>query len=191
MAALGTRWFNDPAVFPEREKEGYDSTLKHVQSAGEAGSQRSETWWQDIALAGDAIAQRFQRLAPQIERLCDEQNGIPDFRAFHDRLVQADRLQRQIDPTAPRLDNSDYEAATRLRQARASTMLIALADRTWQDHWFDENAKDRYYLSVGSRFLADAESFFPGTAPIGAARERLNRPGRTCGDRTSPQAADQ
>ena len=120
MAALGTRWFNDPAVFPEREKEGYDSTLKHVQSAGEAGSHRIETWWQDIALAGDAIAQRFQRLAPQIERLCDEQNGIPDFRAFHDRLVQADRLERQIDPAAPRLDNSDYEAASRLRQARAS-----------------------------------------------------------------------
>ncbi|HKM53992.1 MAG TPA: hypothetical protein VJY33_11330, partial [Isosphaeraceae bacterium] len=178
LAALGTRWFNDPAVFPVVEKTAYDSTLRQVQSAGGTGSHRGEMWWQDIALAGDSIAQRFQRLAPQIERLCDEQNGIPDFQKFQNGLVQADRLQRQIDPAAPRLNDSDYEAASRLRQARAYSMLIALADRTWQDHWYDENAKDRYYLSVGSRFLADAESFFPRLEPGRAARQRLDRPGR-------------
>jgi hypothetical protein len=178
LAALGTRWFDNSAVFSDHEETAYDSTLKRVQSAGDLESHRTETWWQDIAVAGDAIAQRYQRLAPQIERLSDEQHGIPDFRAFHDRLVQADRLQRQIDAASPRVDDSDFEAASRLRQARVHNMLIALAERAWQDHWYDEDPKERYYLAVGSKYLADAERFFPGTAPVRAAQEGLHRPGK-------------
>lgn len=177
LAVLGERWFDDSEVFPAREQEDYASAESRVRSVSEAGPGRSQPWRGDIAATGNLVAARWQKMTAEIDRLVDERNGIPNFQAFQNRLVKADRLERQIDDRAPRLDDSTIEAATRLRQVRIHTTLLALADRAWEDHWYGEDPKDRYYISIGSRFINDADKYFPQSAPVRAARERMNRTG--------------
>ena len=178
LAALGERWFDDSEVFPAREQEDHASTARRVRSVSVPRPDRNQPWWGDIAAAGNLVGARWQKMTAEIDRLIDEQNGIPNFQAFQDRLVKADRLERQIDGGAPRLDDSTIEAATRLRQARVHTTLLALADRAWEDHWYGEDPKDRYYVSIGARFINDADKYFPQSAPVRAARERMDRAGK-------------
>lgn|GEM_PF-3039563 len=178
LAALGEWWFDDREVFAARGQGDYASTIKRVRAARESGLDQGQPWWRDIAAAGDRIGSRWQRMAGEIDRLTDEQNGIPDFHAFQDRLVKADRLERLIDGGWPRLADSTIQASIRLREARVHTLLLGMADRAWEDHWYDEDPKERYYHAVGSRFINDAENYFPQSATILAARGRLDRQGR-------------
>jgi hypothetical protein len=178
LAALGEWWFDDREVFAAREQGDYASTIKRVRAASESGLDQGQPWWSHIAAAGDRIGLRWQRMVGEIDRLTDEQNGIPDLHAFQDRLVKADRLERLIDGGSPRLADSTTQAAIRLREARAHTLLLGMADRAWEDHWYDEDPKERYYHAVGSRFINDADKYFPQSAPVRAARGRLDRNGR-------------
>ena len=116
LAVLGERWFDDPEVFAAREHGDYASTLKRVRAASEKELDQGRPWWVEIAAAGDRIGLRWQRMAGEIDRLTDEQNGIPDFQAFQDRLVKADRLERLIDGGSPRIADSVTQAAIRLRE---------------------------------------------------------------------------
>ena len=98
---------------------------------------------------------------------------MTDFRAFQDRLTKADRLGRQIDGSAPRLEESVHEAAARLRETRVHDLLLAMADRAWLDHWYDEDPNPPtppYYKVAGSRFIDDASKLLTGAPWCGARR---------------------
>ena len=107
-----------------------------------------------------------QRIVEVIEQLTNEEDGISDFRAFQERLIKADRLERVVDGGSPRLSSSTTQAAIRLREARVHTLLLAMADRSWEDHWYDEDPKELYYLAVGLRFINDADKLFPQSPPL-------------------------
>ena len=164
LAALGERWFDDPDAFAAREHGDYASTVKRVRAASEKELDQERPWWLEIAATGDRIGLRWQRMVGEIDRLTDEQNGIPDLQAFQDRLVKADRLERSIDGGSPRIADAGNQAAIRLREVRVHMLLLGMADRAWEDHWYDEDPKERYYHAVGSRFINDADGFFPQSA---------------------------
>ena len=42
----------------------------------EHDEERVEKWWKDLAVAGNLIGQRWQKMIPQIDRLASEQKGI-------------------------------------------------------------------------------------------------------------------
>ena len=167
LAALGERWFDDPEVFAAREHGDYASTVKRVRAASEKWARTRRT----RALVASrsppletASAYAGSAWCGEIDRLTDEQNGIPDLQAFQDRLVKADRLERSIDGGSPRIADAGYQAAIRLREVRVHMLLLGMADRAWEDHWYDEDPKERYYHAVGSRFINDADGFFPQSA---------------------------
>ena len=178
LAAIDDRWFNDSADFPAKEGDDRASVVSRVDALSDADPGRSQPWRREIAATGDLVGARWQKMTPEIEQLVDEQGGITNFQAFQDRLVKAERLERQLDDRAPWIDDEMIEAATRLRQARLHTTLLTLADRAWEDHWYDEDSKDRYYAAIGSRFINDAAKYFPQSAPVLAAREKMNRKGQ-------------
>ena len=102
LAALGERWFDDPEVFAAREQGDYASTLKRVRAASEKESdQELDPGGSRSPRLETASAYAGRRMAEKIDRLTDEQNGIPDLQAFQGRLVKADRLERLIDGGSP------------------------------------------------------------------------------------------
>jgi hypothetical protein len=181
LAALGASWFDDPEAFRSAEVGDFASTAKLVQRAVESDEQWTRTGWLDLAVAGDRIGRRWRGMDPEIDRLVKEEGGITDFRGFQGRLTRADRLGRQIDGSAPRLEESAHEATTRLRETRVHDLLLAMADRAWLDHWYDEDPNPPtppYYKAVGSRFIDDADKLISQSPLVRAARERLNQPGQ-------------
>ena len=171
LAALGPRWFDDRDVFPANDQADFSSTTGKVHVASELEPDRIESWSREMALAGDRIGLRWQRIVEVIEQLTNEEDGISDFRAFQERLIKADRLERVVDGGSPRLSSSTTQAAIRLREARVHTLLLAMADRSWEDHWYDEDPKELYYLAVGLRFINDADKLFPQSPPLRRAEQ--------------------
>jgi hypothetical protein len=156
LAALGESWFKDPAQ-SEQQQANYEKTLDLLQHL--ADGDRADTWHQEAARTGDHIGARWRALAGQIKVLTSEENGIGDSREFETNLTQADRMARAL-IAAP---EQTAEPAGRLREKRVHDLLIWLAQRAWLDHWHDENpqAKEPYYRSLGTSYLADAAKLFP------------------------------
>ena len=128
LSTLGARWFDDNDGSKVQDQCDFDSTSKRVRRVSEKEDERAETWRRELAVAGNLIGQSWQRMAPVIDRLSSEESGISDFRGFEDRLTRADRLGRQIDGAAPRLEEPRVEATARLRQARVHDLLLAMAE---------------------------------------------------------------
>ncbi|MFO0890561.1 MAG: hypothetical protein U0790_15635 [Isosphaeraceae bacterium] len=177
LAVLGESWFDDPASFEGQERGDRASTLGLLLAASRPDAEH--TWSGGVATVGDRLGERWQRMAREIGHLADEQEGIRDFADFRDRrLAKADRLERLIHAGVARPADQAPQASLRLREARVHDLLLGMAERTWEDHWFDEDPKERYYLTVGSLFIDDADKFFPQGAPVKKARDAIGRKGR-------------
>jgi len=175
LSTLGARWFDDNDGSKVQDQGDFDSTSKGLRRVSEKEDERAETWQRELAVAGKLIGQSWQRMAPVIDRLSSEESGISDFRGFEDRLTRADRLGRQIDGAAPRLEEPALEATARLRQARVHDLLLAMAERAWLDHWYNEKPKETpYYQVAGSGFVSDASKLFPNSPLVGITQGRLN-----------------
>ncbi len=174
MSALGESRFDKSGNPQSREKGDFDSTIKRIRRAAENEGERAGTWWQELADAGSLIGERWQRMAPVIDDLADEKNGIAKFDDFENRLWEADRLGRQLDRAAPRLEESAIEPTARLRQARVHDLLLEMARRAWLDHWFDEKPNDTpYYRLASTRFVSDASKLFPDSPRVREVQEQL------------------
>ena len=177
LSALGARWFDDKDS-KIRGQGDYDATIKRVRGVNEGADERAESWEKPIAEAADLIGQRWRQMAPVIDDLRNEENGIKDFTAFEEQLTKADRLGRMIDGAAPPLDESHVDATVRLRQARVHDLLLALAQRTWLDHWYGEDAKENpYYRIAGSAFVSDASKLVANSPLVRATQARLDQKG--------------
>ncbi len=184
LAVLGPRWFNDP-LFQNQDQGDFQKTAERIQRPGTADE--DQTWWKALATAGEPIGRRWRQLPVEIDRLANEENGISDFRAFQSRLVKADRLSRLIDGGAAPLDESVGEATSRYRQTRIHDLLLWMAERTWQDHWYDEKPQAKpYYKFAGSRFVTDAAKLFPKTAEVLKIKTLLDQSGQFQLDLTKP-----
>jgi hypothetical protein len=174
MAALGAPWFDQTNDSHAAGAGDFDSTVKRIRRVTDKEQERDGTWWKELAIAGSLIGQRWQRMAPAIETLTDEKSGIANFGEFENRLAAADRLGRQLDWAAPRLEEPAIEATVRLRQARVHDLLLAMARRAWLDHWFDEKSNDTpYYQLAASRLLSDASKLFPESPRVRETQENL------------------
>jgi hypothetical protein len=178
MAVLGKRWFDDRDEFSIGEQEDYASTVRRVLEAGDLDPDRGQDWWRIISSVGDRVGRRWERLAEAIDRPVDERNGIADFRVFSNQMAKADRLERLVEGGSPRPTDASMQVSVLLREARVHDLLIGMADRAWEDHWYDEDGKERYYHAVGALFIQDAEKYFPYSAPVRDARARMERKGR-------------
>ena len=184
LAVLGQRWFNDP-MFQDQDQVDFQKATERIQRP--ISEEENQTWWKDLATAGELIGRRWRQFAVEIDRLASEENGISDFRAFQSRLVKADRLSRLIDGGAAPLDESVGEATARYRQTRIYDLLLWMAERTWQDHWYDEEPKAKpYYKVAGSRYVTDAAKLFPNTAEVLKIKNLLDQSDQFQLDLTKP-----
>ena len=54
-----------------------------------------------------------------------------------------------------------------------------MAERTWRDHWYDEQPKEKpYYQVTGSRLITDASKLFPQSPEVSVEQERLALAGK-------------
>ena len=107
------------------------------------------------------------------------QNGSPTIATLQSRLVRLDRLGRQIDGGAEPLSD-EPEWTTRLRETRVHDVLLWLADRTWEDHWYNERSS-RAALLLSVRRIEPAQRCrgpSRGLSRHPQAQERLRLQGR-------------
>ena len=117
-------------------------------------------WWKPIAYAGRNVADRWERMPGAVEeRLAegedkDKANAAPSEAPLRD----ADRLARQLTGTVA----IKKAPAGEVRKRRMHDLLVWMAGRTLEDHWFGEGPKGgRYYREAGLRFAKDAQALGP------------------------------
>jgi hypothetical protein len=149
LAVLGESWFKEAKKGSEAEFKDASDLIRKLMSESS-----SETWSQDAGVVGDLIGQRWQRMSEELKK---NLSRITDYAALQSALVQHDRLGRRIDAAAEP-PSEGPEASTLLRVTRVRDVLLWLADRTWEDHWFgeDPNARTPYYQSAVSDLVTDS-----------------------------------
>ena len=174
VAVLGERWFNDPTF---KDQERLERTGQRLLTPIEEDDEAAKSWWKEIAAAGDAIGGRWQRIEPEIASLTDDDSRSRELSVFQDRLKRAGRLGRIIDGGAPPLAESVPEATALERQTRVHDLLVWLARRSWQDHWYDEDPKavKPYYRTVGLRFASDAAKLVEKSPDVSKIRQILGQ----------------
>ena len=174
VAALGESWFNDPMF---KDQEQLERTGRHLLTSIEEDDEAAKSWWKEIAVAGDAIGGRWQRIEPEIASLTDDDSRSRELPVFQDRLKRAGRLGRIIDGGAPSLPESEPEAAALERQTRVHDLLVWLARRNWLDHWYDEDPKavKPFYRTVGLRLASDAAKLVEKSPEVSKIRQVLGQ----------------
>jgi hypothetical protein len=178
LAALGRRWFDEVKDSSNGEQGNHASTVGSVLALREAERDGRKKWWSIISEVGDRVRERWGHLAGEIDKLVDERDGIADFRAFANGLVKADRLERLLEGGTPRTVGASTEAAAKLREARVHDLLIGMADRAWEDHWYYQDGKEPYFRAVGTLFINDADHLFDESLPVREARKQMDREGK-------------
>ena len=186
----GRGWFDDPAF---KDQGSFEQTLQRILAATEEDEQSPKAWWREIAAAGERIGLRWQGLASEIDSLAGEDNSLADNRVFQDKLRRADRLARLLDGGAPAVPESKAEATASLRLSRVHDLLLWMAERTWKDHWYDEDPKaiKPYYQAAGQRFASDAEKLVARSAELPRVLKLLAQKDRLKLDGPIPAGADQ
>jgi hypothetical protein len=180
LAALGQRWFDQPKEAP---RENFDLVQHRLQLFSSESS-----WWESLGRAETEIAARWRELPPEIGRLADASRKS-DLRVARPALQAADRLNRrfecQLRPSAcePR-EVLPARLARSYRQLLVHDLLLWQAQRTLDDHWFDENdapGVKPYYEVAGMLFAEDAEkqvSQAQAEQAVAEMKRKLSRPGR-------------
>lgn len=173
IAALGRAWFDDP-VFKE-DQGRFDQTREQIITPGQDDDDASTPWWKQIAVAGERTGSRWQGLVMKIDELAADENRLADARVFRDRLRRADRLARLLDGEATPVPESKTEASSILRLYRVHDLLLWLAERTWNDHWYDADPKaiKPYYRDAGQRFASDAADLVARSADAARIQKLL------------------
>jgi hypothetical protein len=177
VAALGPGGFGETAP---GEPASAEPTLRRLRSPIEDSGETDRPWWREIAQAGDQIGSRWRRLVAQADALAAHEGSTAEFQAFQARLRKADRLARQCGGGMPGDPVPKVEAAALYRQTRVHDLLLWMAERTWRDHWYDEDprAGRPYYLSAAARYLNDARALFPESPDVPRVQEKVERKDR-------------
>lgn len=167
MAVLGTPWF-DEACGTNGESFAQVRHRLDVFSV-------EDRWWQSLAVAGEQIGRRWQRMPEDIGQRVDRA-AKADFAKRCELLRSADRLTRVLEGAA------ELEPAGRparlFRRALLQGLLVWQAERTLDDHWFaEEPSEEPYYRVLGLAYLDDADTLGPSPDGVKRLREALNQPG--------------
>jgi hypothetical protein len=148
VAVLGKRWI--------RERTGADDIQHPIAD------------WQDVLnREGDQVGKCWDGMPAKIKELtASGMRPEATWEAALTDMTGAGRLARQVDGRlAAQVGGGDpVEEARRLRLHR---LLVWLAQRTFEDHWFGERPDALpYYAQAGDRYLKDAiEILGPEAAP--------------------------
>jgi hypothetical protein len=150
LAALGEHWLSEV-------KDIQASIVRdYVRNADPDG------WAHRIRTAGSQIGLAWQALPKRIVELVKNgQNAAANWKSSVGDSTEAERLCRQIDggqaaDLIRALDAEDLPNPVLEHERLAlHQLLVALAQRTFDDHWFGEQ-QDPYYQRAGKNFLSDA-----------------------------------
>jgi len=159
LVVLGESWFKEATVPGKKGVDEYKVAKDYVDKLRSGAESESESWWKDAEAAGELIGQRWRGMSRELDPSQFEQ--ITDYARIQARLVRLDRLSRQIDGGAEPPLPPEHEWTTRLRVTRVHDVLRRLADRTWEDHWFNEKLEDpppNYYQAAVSNLLNESKA---------------------------------
>ena len=116
----------------------------------------------------------FDQFRKTVDNLGDAENESALQSAVeHSRVLLGYQADQLIDPHRERIN-----PAKRLRHLRTYHLLLGLARRTLDDHWFDPGAKDEptYFVPVAQAYLASAAKILePKDAKLIKERDDLKR----------------
>ncbi len=189
LAVIGERSFKEAT---DTEKKGGEDEFKiasdHVRNLRSTSA--SETWWKEAEAVGELIGQRWRWMSREL----NQSKRITDYATLQSRLARLDRFGRLIDAGAEPLSD-EPEWTTRLRETRVHDVLLWLADRAWEDHWYNDNPHERpfYYetavFELAQRFGGPSREF--SGHPHAQERLRLQRRARTRAPRSGFDRPDQ
>jgi hypothetical protein len=116
-----------------------------------------QKWWESLDDAGEQVGQRVVRMNDEIRRLTalDPKASLAESRAA---LQDADRIVRLADAQTF-LTPGKLGPATMFRAWLTAELLARQSQRTWQDHWFDDNpAAEPYFRTICRGYQLDTAS---------------------------------
>ncbi len=153
LARIGPNWFD------RWTKPGAETLVQVERRVEVFGGE--EKWWVSAGVAGDQIGQRITRMNDEIRRLTtlDPKASHAESRAA---LQDGDRIVRLADAHTP-LTPGKLGPATRYRNWLTAELLARQSQRTWQDHWFDDNpAAEPYFRTVCRGYQLDTQTLVAG-----------------------------
>ena len=130
LAVLGQTWFDDDSLKIGRVTETYGDIENRVKNflTEEKGAA-------SLLRAGDEVGLRWRKMPEQGNRRTDEARKS-DLKAARTELTAAARIARLADGASA--TTFSVNPADELRRMRTYDLLLWLAERTRQDHWFAE-----------------------------------------------------
>ena len=147
LAVLGRDWFDECA---RGKLENYRNVSRRLENF-----KVDERWWRSLTIAGHQQAVRWWTIASSINTDMERFDQEP-LKTGALGLRDADRLMRQLDgsTTLPANAKNPVDSLRRLQVLR---LLLWQAERTWQEHWYSENANAQPYFRVaGLMYTGDA-----------------------------------
>jgi len=171
IAVLGHRWF-DACAAGDREN--------HAQARHRLDTfVVEENWWASVDRVGEEVGRCWRQIPVEINRLLQVAASAERPAALA-ALRTADRLSRLIDGAGSLCLTG--QAAETYRRLQMQGLLLWLAQRTWEDHWFAEDlGSEPYYRVAGQLFVSDAARLDPRAkglqTEVRAMERSLTQPG--------------
>jgi hypothetical protein len=164
LAALGEPWITDQAKGATLD---FGTLLKKVVRPDE------RHWEEDLGDASYQLGHYWRQFPIKINELTDHAaKPDTDLAAAVTDLAGADLLCRQIDPTG--IDMLKADGAAECQRLHLHNLLIGLARRTIDDHWFAENPDPTttpYYQLAADKLVTDVLKLVEG--PGGKENRRM------------------
>jgi hypothetical protein len=190
LAVLGQSWFDDQVA---------KTRLRYSEAKTVLDNLRVDPQWPaTLGRTGEEIGLRWRGLPTEIAQRVEQSRTWGPVDKMAEDLLRAERLARQVDgATARTLSNKSVNPVEGMRKVRTHNLLLWLADRTQNDHWFAEDPEqtaEPYYRFVGLHYVQDALALVEGkNDPLAPAQRKeraqpadrmkllLNRPGEVLG----------
>jgi hypothetical protein len=190
LAVLGQSWFDDQVA---------KTRLRYSEAKTVLDNLRVDPQWQaTLVRTGEEVGLRWRSLPAEITLRAEQSRTWGPVDKMAEDLARAERLARQVDgATARTLSNKSVNPVEGMRKVRTHNLLLWLADRTQNDHWFAEDPEqtaEPYYRFVGLHYVQDALALVEAKSDPLAPEQRkeraqladrmkllLNRPGEVLG----------
>jgi hypothetical protein len=160
VATLDPRCFDD-----ESSGSGHATTVRDLVKRFAADEEGTSA---GLLRAGEEVGLHWRRLAAAVRKRAEDARRAGPEKAA-ENLLAAERLARQMDGASASLvpGNPVQEA----RKVRVHDLLLWLARRTYQDHWYDENNQP-YYRAAAELYLNGARDLIAGGSDLTAQQKQ-------------------
>jgi hypothetical protein len=129
-------------------------------------------WWRSLLKAGEQIGQRLTQMPADAERLADE-GRQSDLEKASDQLRTAASLSHRLGAAGAATFLSD-NPVVECRRLQTHDLLVDQGERTFQDYFASEEARQPYYRAAGLSYVRDALDLAGKDAP-NLTREQKDR----------------